>query len=387
MRHELFIMNCAYQLSIMLRYLLEKEFKQLLRNKFLPKMIVIFPVIALLVFPWAANFEITNINLSIVDHDHSIYSQRLIQKIVSSGYFCLTDVSQSYDQALQSVERDKADVVVEIPARFEKDMQRDGQVKLLVAANTVNGTKGGLSTGYLSSIINSYAAELRQESGQEVNQASIVPTIDIAPYYRFNPNLNYKVFMVPALMVMILTILCGFMPALNIVSEKEIGTMEQINVTPVPKFTFIIAKLLPFWIIGAVVLSISFGIAFLVYGLAPAGHLSTIYLFALIYVLSISGFGLVISNYSDTMQQAMFVMFFFIIILILLSGLFTPITSMPQWAQDLTFVNPLKYLMQVMRLVYLKGSGIVDMLPQLGALTAFALFFNGWAVMSYRKKM
>lgn len=369
----------------MLRYLLEKEFKQLLRNAFLPKMILLFPVLALLVFPWAANFEISNINLSIVDHDHSSYSQRLVQKIVSSGYFCLTDVSESYGQALHNIERNKADVVVEIPARFEKDMQRDGQGKLLIAANTVNGTKGAISTGYLSNIINGFASDLRQETGQ-TGKASVTPVIDISPYYRFNPNLNYKVFMVPALMVMVLTILCGFLPALNIVSEKEGGTMEQINVTPIPKFIFILAKLLPFWIIGTIVITLGFGIAFLIYHLAPAGHFSTIYIFAFIYILAVSGFGLVVSNYSDTIQQAMFIMFFFIMILILLSGLFTPVTSMPQWAQYLTVFNPLKYLMQVMRLVYLKGSGIADLLPQLGALLAFALFFNGWAVMSYRKK-
>lgn len=369
----------------MLRYLLEKEFKQLLRNSFMPRMIIMFPIMQLLIFPWAASFEIKNINLSVVDHDHSSYSQRLTQKIISSGYFRLTDVSGSYDQALQSIERNKADVVVEIPARFEKDLERDGHIKLMITANTVNGTMGGLSSGYLATIINGFAGDLRQESGV-VSKASVVPTIDIVPYYRFNPNLNYKVFMVPALIVMVLTMLCGFMPALNIVGEKEAGTMEQINVTPVPKFTFILAKLLPFWIIGIIVTTLGFGIALLVYHLTPAGHLSTIYLFVLIYVLAISGFGLVISNYSDTIQQAMFVMYFFIMVLIMLSGLFTPIASMPEWAQDLTVINPLKYLMQVMRLVFLKGSGVADMLPQLGALIGFAIFFNGWAVISYKKK-
>ncbi|MDP4204278.1 MAG: ABC transporter permease [Bacteroidota bacterium] len=369
----------------MLRFLIEKEFKQLLRNPFLPRMIVMFPVMVLLVFPWAANFEISNINLSIVDHDHSSFSQRLTQKIVSSGYFRLTDVSPGYDQALKSVEKNNADVVLEIPPRFEKELERDQHAKLLVAANTVNGTKGGLSTGYLANIINGFASDLRKESGQ-ISRASITPTIDIVPYYRFNPNLNYKVFMVPALMVMVLTMLCGFMPALNIVNEKEAGTMEQINVTPVPKFTFIVAKLLPFWIIGSLVITVSFGVAWLVYGLVPAGHFSTIYLFAAIYVLGISGFGLVISNYSDTIQQAMFVMYFFIMVLIMLSGLFTPVSSMPQWAQTITIFNPLKYFMQVMRLVYLKGSGIADMLPQLGALVGFALAFNTWAVLSYKKK-
>jgi len=369
----------------MLRFLLEKEFKQLLRNTLIPRMIFIFPIMQLLVFPWAANFEISNINLSVVDNDHSHLSQRLIQKISSSGYFRLTDVSSTYAQALHSVETDKADIIVEIPPHFERDLERNQSNKLLVAANTVNGTKGGLSSAYMSSIINDFASEVRNESGQ-ISRASLVPTMDVIPQSRFNPHLNYQIFMVPALMVMVLTILCGFLPALNIVSEKEAGTMEQINVTPVPKFTFIVGKLLPFWIIGGIVITLSFGIALLVYGLIPAGHFSTIYLFAAIYILAVSGLGLVISNYSDTMQQAMFVMYFFIMVLILLSGLFTPVNSMPQWAQDITIFNPLKYFMQVMRLVYLKGSGIADLLPQLGALMGFALFFNAWAVVSYKKK-
>ena len=197
--------------------------------------------------------------------------------------------------------------------------------------------------------------------------------------------MDYKVFMVPALMVMLLTMLCGFMPALNIVAEKEAGTIEQINVTPVGKFTFILAKLIPYWSIGFFVLTLCFGLARLFYGLAPAGSIVTIYAAAGLFVLTISGFGLMISNHSDTMQQATFVMMFFMVILILLSGLFTPISSMPQWAQDITILNPLKYLMQVMRLVYLKGSPFSQLTVQFAALAIFAVVLNLWAVLSYRK--
>lgn len=191
--------------------------------------------------------------------------------------------------------------------------------------------------------------------------------------------------MIPALMVMLLTMLCGFLPALNIVGEKEAGTIEQINVTPVGKFTFILAKLIPYWLIGFVVLTLCFILAWALYGIFPAGHFLVIYFFAIIFVLAVSGLGLVISNHSATMQQAMFVMWFCMLILILMSGLFTPVRSMPEWAQWITMLNPLKYFMQVMRMVYLKGSGFIDLLPQLGALLAFALFFNIWAVKSYRK--
>jgi ABC-2 type transport system permease protein len=236
----------------------------------------------------------------------------------------------------------------------------------------------------LSGIVRDFAGELHNDRLPSPANNTL-PVISVVSQNRFNVFLDYKVFMVPALIVMLLTIICGFLPALNIVGEKELGTIEQINVTPVNKFTFIIAKLIPYWLIGFVVQTICLGLAALVYGLIPAGNLLTIYFFAIIYILVVSGIGLVISNHSETMQQSMFVIFFFMIIMILMSGLFTPVTSMPQWAQDLTVINPLKYFIQVMRMVYLKGSSIFQLGTQLFALCSFALFFNTWAVLSYRK--
>ncbi len=368
----------------MLKFLLEKEFKQIFRNSFIPKMIVMFPLMVLLVFPWAANFEIKNINLSVIDNDHSTYSQRLIQKITSSGYFRLVDVSTGYEQSLKAIENDEADIIIEIPHAFAQGFIKEGYAKLLIASNTVNGTKGGLGSYYLQNIIRNFNAEIRSEWVQ-TSKENQYPVIDIVSQYRFNPHLDYKVFMVPALLVILLTLACGFLPALNIVAEKEAGTIEQINVTPIPKFTFIISKLLPYWLIGFIILSIGFLIAFIMYNLFPVGNIGTIYLFASIYILIVSGMGLVISNYSETIQQAMFVMFFFIVVLILMSGLFTPISSMPQWAQYITLFNPLRYFMEVMRMVFLKGSGILEMTHQLIVLIAFAVSLNIWAVLSYRK--
>lgn len=370
----------------MFKYLIEKEFRQLKRNPFLPRLIVIFPVMVLLVFPWAADFEMKNINLCVIDNDHSPWSGQLTDKVGSSGYFRLTSASTTYNEAMKLIETDKADVILEIPGNFEKSLVTSGFTKVLISANTVNGTKGGLSSYYLMGIVNEFASDKRKELALPA-EASTIPTIEIVPQNRFNINLNYKVFMIPALMVMLLTMLCGFLPAMNIVMEKEAGTIEQINVTPVSRFTFILSKLIPFWIIGLFVITISFGVAFLVYGLVPKGSLGTIYFFAAIYILAVSGLGLVISNYSETIQQAMFVIYFFMMILIVMSGLFTPINSMPHWAQVITWFNPLKYLMQVMRMVFLKGSGFADLQSQLFALAGFAVFFNTWAVWSYRKRM
>ena len=368
----------------MIKYLIEKEFKQLLRNSFLPRLIFIFPCMIMLLMPWAANLEIKNIRMNIIDNDHSALSRRLVDKITASTYFRTTALPDSYKEGLEAIEAGTADVLLEIPGDFEKDWVNGEAAHVLVAA--VNGTKGGLGSSYLSAIINDYGTELQAESGNIPAAANgNLPRIDILTQNLFNPNLDYKLFMIPALMVMLLTMLCGFLPALNIVGEKEAGTIEQINVTPVGKFTFILAKLIPYWLIGFVVLTLCFILAWALYGIFPAGHFLVIYFFAIIFVLAVSGLGLVISNHSATMQQAMFVMWFCMLILILMSGLFTPVRSMPEWAQWITMLNPLKYFMQVMRMVYLKGSGFIDLLPQLGALLAFALFFNIWAVKSYRK--
>jgi ABC-2 type transport system permease protein len=368
----------------MLKYLLEKEFKQIRRNPFIPKMILIMPLMMMLVMPWAANQEIKGIHLSVVDHDHSTVSRRLIQKVPSSGYFKLTDVSQTNTQALKSIDSGTADIILEVPRHFERDLYDNGNAPVMISANAVNGMKAGLGAQYLSSIVSSYASDLREESGISGAQAA-VPQCKVIPQYKFNPHLDYKVFMIPALMVMLLTMLGGFLPALSIVGEKETGTIEQINVTPVSKIMFVLAKLIPYWIIVLLVMALCMLIAFAVYGLLPVGHLYVILVFSMIYILVVSGMGLVISNYSNTMQQAMFVMWFFIMILILMSGLFTPVNSMPYWAQTITIFNPLRYFIQVMRQVYLKGSGFFDLLPQFFSLCCFASVLNIWAVLSYKK--
>jgi ABC-2 type transport system permease protein len=373
----------------MLKFLIEKEFKQLLRNSFLPRLIIGYPCMVMIIMPWAANMEIKNISVNVVDNDHSVVSQRLIHKIDASSYFRLNNLSPTYNSALRDVESGDADVILEIPRHFEKKLENGEASHVLLAANAVNGSKGGLASSYMTATLADYNAQLHVENPSSgiVQEAasSVQPSVSVLEKNLYNPHLNYKLFMVPALMVMLVTVICGFLPALNIVSEKEVGTIEQMNVTPVGKFKFILAKLIPFWVVGFVVLTLSFGFAWLIYGILPVGSLGIIYLLSALFVLVMSGFGLVISNHSATMQQAMFVMFFFIIILLLMSGLFTPVMSMPQWAQIITILNPLKYFVDIMRMVYLKGSGLTDLSLQIGALLAFATLFNFWAVKSYRK--
>jgi ABC-2 type transport system permease protein len=371
----------------MLKYLIEKEFKQFVRNEFLPRLVIILPCIVMLILPWAADLEIKNVNVSIVDNDHSTYSTQLVNTILASRYFTLKNAPSTYSQAMESIEKGDADIILEIPYGFESDFIRENISKLLISVNTVNGTKGLIGSSYLSMTVKDFAEKLLDKNGVLPTQSATmnIPVIEVATKTLFNPGMEYKIFMVPALMVMLLTLISGFFPAVNIVTEKEKGTIEQLNVSPVRKIVFIFAKLIPYWIIGFVVLTVCFAIAYLMYGLIPAGSFVTLYLISLIYIFAVSGLGLVISNYSDTLQQSMFMMFFFLIVFVLMSGLFTPIRSMPQWAQDITTFNPLRYYIQAMRSIYMKGSDFSEITIHVIALSCFAIALNIWAVLSYRK--
>ncbi|MDR0394910.1 MAG: ABC transporter permease, partial [Tannerella sp.] len=347
---------------MMLKYLLEKEFKQFFRNAFLPKLVVVFPIMVMLVVPWITTMDIKDIRIVVVDLDRSASSGRLIRDIDASSYFHLEDVKDSYAAALEKIEYGQTDAIVEIPSGFEKDLILKGITPVQLSINTVNGTRGVLGGSYLSSVMAGFSQRFLAERPASVfPQTSSAPRVELITQNRYNPFLDYKLFMIPALMVILLIVMCGFLPTLNIVSEKERGTIEQMNVTPVSKFMFIIAKLIPYWLMGIIILTVCMALAYFVYGLYPIGNILIIYLFSFLFILSVSGLGLVISNYSNTMQQAMFVMFFFVMIFQLMSGLLTPIRSMPEWAQWITVFNPPRYFVQMMRLIYLKGGGFSDL--------------------------
>jgi len=368
-----------------LKFLLQKEFKQIFRDPAILRMILIMPIIQLLILPWAADYEIKNIKLAVVDQDHSEYSRQLINKITSSGYFTLADYSSSYNQALQQVEQDKADIVLQIPFRFETDLVKENEVKLFMAMNAINGVKASLGGAYLGIIIKNYNQQVRTEWIQ-FPRLSPDTQIEITSSNWYNPLMNYKYFMVPGILVLLITMVGMNLAALNIVKEKEIGTIEQINVTPIKKYHFILGKLIPFWILGLLVLTIGLGIARLFYGIIPAGHFLTIYVFAAVYLLAVLGLGLLLSAYSSNQQQAMLLSFFIMMIFILLGGLYTSIDSMPEWAKWITRFNPVSYFIDVMRMVVLKGSSLADIKYHLLKMFGFAVVFNSWAVFSYKKR-
>lgn len=368
-----------------LRFLLQKEFRQIFRNRALLPVIFIAPMIQLLIMPLAADYEIKNINISIVDHDHSTYSRQLVSKISSSGYFVISDYGTSFDAAFQQFEKDKSDLILEIPLGFERNLVKENEQKLFIAVNAINGTKATVGSSYLSRIIASYNADIRLEMTANPRMNPF-PNIEVPSINRFNPYLNYPFFMVPGILCTLVTMIGVYMCALNIVKEKEVGTIEQINVTPIKKIHFILGKLIPFWVIGVFLFSVGlFIIAGLVYGIRPAGSIPLLYSFLFLFLTAVLGIGLLISTFSETQQQAMSIAFFFMMIFMLMSGLFTPVDSMPNWAIVIARLNPVTHFIEVVRMVVLKGSGFNDIKYHFLVMTGFALFFNSWAIWNYRK--
>lgn len=366
-------------------FILEKEFRQVFRNPAILRMMFIMPSVQLLIMPLAADYEVKHVNVAVVDQDHSSYSRRLTEKINASPYFSLTEQSSAYSVAIDQVTEDKADLILQIPTGFESNLIRDDEVGLFLAINAINGVKANLGGAYLRQVIADFNNEIRQE-WILMPRINPIPLIQVKPLNWFNPGMNYKFFMVPGILVILLTMVGGFLSALNIVKEKESGTIEQINVTPIGKFEFIIGKLVPFWVLGNIVLTIGLIISWLVYAITPQGNILTIYVFSGVYLIAILGLGLFVSTIAHTQQQAMLISFFLMMLFILLGGLYTSTDSMPGWAQAFTKINPVTYFIEVMRLVILKGSGMNEIWKHLLAVLTFGTVMNGLAVWRYRKR-
>jgi ABC-2 type transport system permease protein len=368
-----------------LRYLLRKEFRQIFRNPAILRMIFIMPVIQLIILPLAADYEVKNIQLILVDYDHSSLSRQMVEKILSSGYFKLTGSFSSREVATKFMEQKDADILLEIPARFEQNLVRENKAVVSLSVNAINGVKAGLGTGYVQQIIRDYNTAIVLDR-IPLTSIPYQPQIEVRSSFWYNVMMNYQVFMVPGILVLLLTMVAAFLTAINIVREKEIGTIEQINVSPIKKYQFILGKMIPFWILGLVVLTLGLLIARVIYGIVPVGSLLTIYAFAAVYLLAILGLGLLVSTISDNQQQSMLISFFIMMIFILMGGLYTAIESMPYWAQIVTRFNPVSYFIEVMRRVVMKGSSLRDVSGHLFIIFLFAVVLNSWAILNYRKR-
>jgi ABC-2 type transport system permease protein len=365
---------------------LQKEFRQIFRDKTILAMMFAIPTIQLIILPMAADFEVKKINVAYVDHDHSSYAQKLIGKVASSGYFNVVASPLSYQAGLTMMEHGDADLILEIPSGFERNLVREGKQEVLLSADAINGTKSSLGSAYLTFVLADFNSNLDvivKSPTAVLSGAKAAIGIAVSNWY--NPRAAYKYYMVPGILVLLLTLIGGFVTALNIVKEKETGTIEQINVTPIKKWQFIFGKLIPFWVVGMIVFTVGLVVMYLIYGIFPQGSLPVLYLFAAVYLIALLGLGLLISTLADTQLQAMFIAFFFMMIFMMMSGFFTSIDSMPDWARAISNASPVTHFIKVVRLIVLKGSDFSAIKNTFFILIAFAVGLNGLAIWNYKK--
>ena len=363
---------------MILFHLIKKELRQMVRNRVLPLLFVLVPAGLANMIPRLATQEVKGLRFAVVDNDHSTLSRRLVHKLDASVYIDLAYVASSYRDAMAQVNAGAVDAVVEIPDGYEKGfVVGDGTPIVQVSANSVNGTKGTMASMYVTQVVSDYADE------------TLPPTIGRtgppALRFLFNPRLDYKVFMIPAVFAMLMILFVGFLPALNIVSEKEKGTSEQVNVSPISRFDFTLSKIVPYVIIGVLMVLEAMVVAHGLYGITCAGSVPLLVAATLLFSMLIASLGLVISNYASTLQQAALTMWFFLMVFLLMSGMLTPIASMPEWAQWLTVVNPMRYFIDIMRSIYIKGATASQLMPQFLAIALMTAGGWAWAILSYRK--
>lgn len=367
-----------------IRYILQKEFAQIRRNKTMLRMIVMLPIVQMLVLVFAATYDLKNVDLYLVDQDLSETSRGLINHFEASPFFRIHDASFDLEHASNDLKREKADFVLVIPANFERELVREDKAQLQLLINAIDGNKASLIYQYTQGIIAAYNKNVVME-WKSLPEFDPPMRVDIAESYWFNPELDYKWYMAPGILSILVTIIGMFLSGMNLVREKEMGTIEQLNVTPIKKWQFIVGKLLPFLVIALLDLAFGLILARLVFNLPVEGSLVLLFGFGALYLVGVLGLGLFLSTITDTQQQVMFITFFFMMIFVLMGGIFTPVESMPHWAQLLDRLNPIYYFIRIMRMVCLKGSGFGDLISEFVSLILIGLSFLSLAIWRYRK--
>ena len=372
-------------------FLLSKEFRQIRRNPFMIRAIIAVPVLQMLILVPAVTFEVKRIDLAVIDNDRSQASRELVAKLTGSSFFVVAATPATVTEAESMLFSGDADIALVIPPDFSEGLAGVTRPRLQVLVDAVNATSAQLSWSYLTSVVRDFNRDVIVSTGMMPGNTTAlsggsVPGISVSPRYWYNPTLNYKYYMLPGVLVILITAIGLMMSGLNLVREKESGTIEQINVTPVMKWQLIASKIIPFFIIGLLDLALGLSIGWLAFNIPFEGSLLLFFACAAIFLVAVLGLALFFSTMASTQQQFLFVAFFFVMIFILMSGIFTPTESMPLWAQQFNWVNPVAYLMRINRMVMLKGSGFSDIMRDMGMLTVLAFSYLSLAIRAYRKR-
>ena len=369
-------------------FLAQAEVLHIVRDRILLAQTLLVPMVQLIILSNAATFEIRNTPIQIVDFDRTSASRGVVNRLAANGHFQIVDTTPSLARVEERLLDGSITMAVVIPRDFEQSLVKTGLASVQLSVNGEKGSAAGIVQAYATRVLKQYAAGVTRpaQPGGPDRLGAAPPRIDVRMRSRYNPTLNYKYYMVPGILVALMTIIGSLLSAQNIAREKELGTLEQLNVTPITRGQFIIAKLLPFWVLGLIELSLGLLIGTLVFGIPVRGSLPLLYGVAAVYLTVAVGIGLWISALVDTQQQAMFVTFFIVNIYLLMSGLFTPIDSMAPWVQTVTLINPVRHFVAISRAILMKGAGPAEIAQPFLILIGTATVVLIIAVGQYRKR-
>ena len=372
-----------------LKQMLIKEFIQVFRDKRTRFILIGPPVIQMLVFGYAATYEIQHVPTVVVDLDHSQQSRELVSHFTSSPYFAVREQLTDSRELGDSIERGDATIGIEIHAGFAHSLLKGETAPLQVIVDATNSNTALIASGYVSQIALDFAQSYQQNRINRIapQLTEMIPTVQLETRPWYNPELRSRWFFIPGIIGSLTLVLVITLTAFAVVREREIGTLEQIMVTPIRPAEFILGKTLPFFLIGLFDVSLIAVVGSLWFQIPFRGHVSILALGAVLFLLCMLGVGLLISTMSSTQQQAMVTAFFFIMPAITFSGFGFPINTMPQWLQYLTYLSPLRYFLVVLRGTYLKGVGMDVLLPQMAAMAGFGVVLLALATLRFHKAL
>ncbi|MAT39054.1 MAG: ABC transporter [Ectothiorhodospiraceae bacterium] len=368
-------------------YLVQKEFRQVFRSKIMIGILFVAPLIQILVLGNAVTTDVTNLKVVLFDNDRTPMSRELLRRLANSEYFIPIEVEDDYTKLSQYMDRFEANLALAIPGGFQRDVVRKSAPKVQAMVDGLDGNSAGIALGYVAAIVQKYNADIIMMEPGLRNEARAVRQVKLEPRFWFNPNLESRVYIVPGLIAIILTIITVFLTGMGIVREKEIGTLEQLMVTPIRSWQLILGKIIPFAVLGFIEIIIIMVFVYILFGIGVAGSIPLLLFESGIFILTTLGLGIFISTISETQQQALFFAWFFMIFGILLSGFFIPIANMPEVIQWITYLNPLRYFLVILREIYLKGSPLAYLLPETFAMIAFGLAVFTLAVVRFRQRL
>jgi ABC-2 type transport system permease protein len=365
------------------RLLVQKEFLQIVRDRATLAQLLLIPFMQLLVLGNAATFTITRTHVVVVDHDRSALSRALVDRLGAGGQFAVVEVTASPAVAEQALRTRRATMVVEVPRRLEARMRREGAAPVLRAVNAEEGAVAGLVSGYAQRIVAELAQEVAADAGRGLGAGARAPggTLAVRARRWYNPTRDYHHYMVPGIIVSLITIIATLVTAQNVAREREMGTLEQLHVTPLTRAQFMAGKLLPGWLLGMALFVGAMALGRAVFGIPVRGNPLIVVAGAAVYLVVALGIGLLVSTVTRTQQQTMFVSFFILTLYLLMSGLFTPLESMPGWAQGVAAATPVRHFVWVMRAVLVRGAGVAEVwttIAGLGVAGATVLSLAVW---------